>query len=140
MKKEEVPQDGDNLHQGTFKQLFYAVDQQGDYTTASSIGWEPENVALDQAWEEVEQRVEETRQQVIAGAVSPIAYYMHRTLLDLPLLASKAGKFQWQVKRHMKPAVFKGLSAGMLARYADIFAISAQALQNGELLPFKRPQ
>ncbi len=35
MKKDEVPQDGDNLHHGTFKQLFYAVDASGDYTPVS---------------------------------------------------------------------------------------------------------
>lgn len=140
MKKDEVPQDGNNLHHGTFKQLFYAVDASGDYTPVSSVGWEPENVALGQAWEEVEHRVVETRNKVMAGLVSPIAYYMERTLLDLPLLARKAGKFQWQVKRHMKPAVFKTLSAGLLARYAAIFSIPAETLQKGELLPFQRPQ
>lgn len=141
MKKDEVPQDGDNLHKGTFKQLFYAVDQSGEYTApVSSVGWEPENVALGQAWEEVERRVSETSDQVRAGQKSPIAYYMERTLLDLPLLASKAGKFQWQVKRHMKPDVFKNLNAGMIARYAEIFSIPADVLQKGELLPFQRPQ
>lgn len=140
MKKDEVPQDGDNLHHGTFKQLFYAVDNAGDYTTASSVGWEPENVAMDQAWEEVEKRVAEARARVESGEASPIAYYMERTLLDLPLLASKAGKFGWQVKRHMKPRVFKKLSAGMIARYAGIFGIPAETLRKGELLPFQRPQ
>lgn len=140
MKKDEVPQDGDNLHHGTFKQLFYAVDASGDYTPVSSVGWEPENVALVQAWEEVEHRVAETRNKVQNGELSPVAYYMERTLLDLPLLARKVGKFQWQVKRHMKPAVFKTLSAGMLARYAAVFSIPAETLQKGELLPFRRPE
>lgn len=139
MKKDEVPQDGDNLHNGTFRQIFYAVDHSGNYTTATSIGWEPENVALSQAWEEVEQRVANTKAKVDAGELSPIAYYMERTLLDLPLLALKAGKFQWQVKRHMKPGVFKGLNDNMIARYAEIFGISFQTLRSGELLPFKRP-
>lgn len=141
MKKDEVPQDGDNLHHGTFKQLFYAVDASGEYTApVSSVGWEPENVALGQAWEEVERRVAETRIKVQQGELSPVAYYMERTLLDLPLLAQKAGKFQWQVKRHMKPAVFKTLSTGMMARYATIFAIPVETLQKGELLPFQRPE
>ncbi|MGX5817797.1 hypothetical protein ACWKWU_06360 [Chitinophaga lutea] len=140
MKKDEVPQDGDNLHHGTFKQLFYAVDASGDYTAVNSVGWEPENVALGQAWEEVERRVEEVRKQVEAGERSPIAYYMERTLLDLPLLARKVGKFQWQVKRHMSPGVFQKLSAGVLERYAAIFSIPAATLQQGILLPFQRPE
>lgn len=140
MKKDEVPQDGDNLHHGTFKQLFYAVDQSGEYTPVTSVGWEPENVALDQAWEEVELRVREMRDKVLAGQLSPIAYYMERTLLDLPLLARKVGKFQWQVKRHMKPQVFSRMKRSLTERYATIFAISADVLQKGELLPFQRPQ
>lgn len=141
MKKDEVPQDGDNLHHGTFKQLFYAVDASGNYTApVSSVGWEPENVALGQAWEEVEHRVAATRAKVESGELSPVAYYMERTLLDLPLLARKVGKFQWQVKRHMKPAVFKTLSAGMLDKYASVFAIPADTLQKGTLLPFQRPE
>lgn len=128
------------MHHGTFKQLFYAVDQSGEYAPVTSVGWEPENVALDQAWEEVELRVKETRDKVLANQLSPIAYYMERTLLDLPLLARKAGKFQWQVKRHMKPGIFPKLKRSIIERYAEIFAISADVLQKGELLPFQRPQ
>ncbi len=131
MKKDEVPQDGNNLHHGTFKQLFYAVDNSGDYTTASSVGWEPENVALDQAWEEVEKEWLKPVPGLNQARPAPLRTYMERTLLDLPLLASKAGKFGWQVKRHMKPGVFKKLSAGMIARYAGIFGIPAETLQKG---------
>ena len=114
MKKEEVPQDGDNLHEGTFKQIMYAVDNSGNYVQVQSAGWEPENIALTQAWEEVNEKVQAAKARVQAGEISPVAYYMEKNLMDLPLLASYVGKFQWQVKRHMKPSVLSTLSDKML--------------------------
>ncbi|KAA2240432.1 hypothetical protein F0L74_30230 [Chitinophaga agrisoli] len=130
MKQNEVPQDGNNLHDGTFKQLFYAVDDAGKYTPVSSVGWEPENVAMEQAWEEVHARVEKARQRVLAGELSPVGYYMEKNLMDLTLLASYVGKFQWQVKRHMNPRVFNRLSDNMLHKYAAAFKITIQDLKH----------
>jgi hypothetical protein len=129
MKKEEVPQDDDNLHQGTFKQIMYAVDNTGNYVPVQSAGWEPENIALGQAWEEVNEKVKAALARVRAGEISPVAYYMEKNLMDLALLASYVGKFQWQVKRHMKPAVFKNLSQKMLSRYAAAFKVSVAELK-----------
>ena len=97
-----------------------------------SAGWEPENIALDQAWEEVNERVPAARARVAAGEISPVAYYMEKNLMDLPLLASYVGKFQWQVKRHMKPGVFKRLSPQMLERYAAAFKVSLADLKNAK--------
>ncbi|WP_295116699.1 hypothetical protein [uncultured Chitinophaga sp.] len=129
MKKDEVPQDGENMHHGTFKQLFYAVDDSGKYTTATSVGWEPENIAMSQAWEEINEKVEQTRKDVLAGKLSPIAYHMEKSLLTLPQLAAYVNKWQWQVKRHMKPAVFETLSEDLLQRYASTFNISVAQLK-----------
>jgi hypothetical protein len=130
MKKDEVPQDGNNMHEGTFRQLFYATDNAGQYVPVTSVGWEPENVAMQQAWEEINERVEMARKRVQKGEISPVAYYMEKNIMDLALLASYVGKFQWQVKRHMKPAVFNRLNDKMLQRYAAAFKISVQELKN----------
>ncbi len=46
MKKEEVPQDKSNLSKGNLKELCYATDENGNYTTALSSGWEPKTIAL----------------------------------------------------------------------------------------------
>lgn len=130
MKKEEVPQDGDNMHEGKFTQLFYATDNDGKYVPVTSVGWEPENVAMQQAWEEVHAKVENALQRVNAGQASPISYYMEKNIMDLALLASYVGKFQWQVKRHMKPAVFKKLNDRTLQRYAAAFKITVDELKH----------
>ena len=129
MKREEVPQDGNNMHEGTFKQLFYATDDNGAYVPVTSVGWEPENVAMQQAWEEIHFKVEAARKRMLAGEVSPIVYYMEKTIMDLPLLASYVNKFKWQVKRHMKPAVFRKLSDNTLRKYAAAFKISLSELK-----------
>jgi hypothetical protein len=50
--------------------------------------------------------------------------------MDVALLASYAGKWQWQVKRHMKPDVFKKLDTKVLAGYAAIFNITIEELKN----------
>ena len=50
--------------------------------------------------------------------------------MDLPLLAKYVGKWQWQVKRHMKPSVFYKLDTAILQRYADTFNITIEELVN----------
>lgn len=117
------------MHKGEMRQLFYAVDDTGKYTKVPSVGWEPENVAMAQAWEDVNEKVEKARQRVLAGEISPIAYYMEKQLMNVSLLARYVGKFQWQVKRHMKPSVFNRLREKMLHRYAAAFKISVQELK-----------
>ena len=129
MNINEVPQDP--LHykdRDKLKKLMYATDKDGKYTGVSSAGWEAENTATQQAWEEVEDELAETIKKVKAGELSPVAYFMQKNLMDLPLLAKYAGKWQWQVKKHMKPAVFDKLAPAMLAVYARIFNITVAEL------------
>lgn len=130
MKKKEVPQDKSSLNKGNSKELYYAVDEDGNYTTALSSGWDPKKIALDNALEDIEKRVEEARIKVLAGNTSPIEYYMELSKMDLTILASYVGFFKWTVKRHFKPSIFKKLSTKKLAKYADVFDISIEELQN----------
>jgi len=127
----EVPQDSlDYKDRDKVKKLVYAVDKNGKYTGVGSVGWEAENVATKQAWDAIEEELAATEKMVREGILSPIAYFMKKRLMDLPLLAKYAGKWQWQVKRHMKPKGFNKLSQAMLQQYAAIFAISTDELIN----------
>jgi hypothetical protein len=130
MKKNEVPQDGDNLVKGESNWLNYAVDQNGEYVQEISVGWEPENIALEQAWEVVNEKVEEARTKVLSGQLSPIAFYMEVNIMDIPLLANYMDKYQWQVRRHLQPDIFKQLSKETLDKYAYVFKISRTELMN----------
>ena len=130
MKKKEVPQDKSNLESANFRELCYAVDENGEYTTENSTGWEPKKVALKNAIEEINERTQNAKTRVIAGKTSPIEYYMELHKMDVGILASYVGFWQWKVKRHFKPSVFKKLSNKTLSKYAEVFDISIQELQN----------
>jgi hypothetical protein len=130
MKKEEIPQDKSNLESTNFKELCYAVDVKGNYTTASSTGWDPKTIALDNAIQEIKERVENARQKVLANQTSPIEYYMELNKMDPSILSSYVGIWKWKVKRHFKPSVFKKLTNKTLEKYASVFDISVEELKN----------
>ena len=129
MKVDEIPQDGlDYKGRDKVKKLMYALDKDGKYTGANSIGWEAENTALRDAWADVEEKLNTILRDVKEGRLSPVAYFMHKNLMDVSLLAKYMGKWQWTVKRHMKPAVFKKLGDNVLSQYAEIFGITTEEL------------
>ena len=130
MKVNEVPQDPKNFKEGEkLKKLVYAVDKDGNYTGVNSAGWDVENAATKQAWDVADEELADTAQQVKAGKLSPIAYYMKKNLMDTSLLAKYAGKWQWQVRRHFKPSVFNTLAPAMLQKYAEVFNITVEELK-----------
>lgn len=130
MKKNEVPQDKSSLSSINMKELCYATDENGNYTTELSEGWEPKTIALNNSLEEINERIEDAKQQVFKREVSPIAYFMELNRMDVGILASYVGQWQWQVKRHFKPRVFKNLSTKTLEKYAAVFSISVENLKN----------
>ncbi len=128
MKKEDVPQDLGALGKIT-KEVCYATDASGKYTTQLSNGWDVKATALDTAWNDVEQRIATAKQKVLNKEASPILFFMEKTLMDAEILAGYTGFWQWQVKRHLKPDVFEGLSDSKLQKYADAFNISVADLK-----------
>ncbi|MDO5606869.1 MAG: hypothetical protein Q4G08_00285 [Capnocytophaga sp.] len=130
MKTDEVPQDGGQLAEKNITELCYAVDENGNYTTAQSSGWTPKTIALEQQMQTLQQRIDEARKAVAEGEKSSIAYYMELHRMDLPTLADYVGKWQWQVKRHLKPSIFKSLSIRVLEKYAAAFEISVGELKD----------
>ena len=130
MKKEEVPQDQSNLSKSSIKELIYATDENGNYTTALSSGWEPKTIALSNSIDEINERIAFAKQQVANGEVSPIAYFMEWNKMDIGILSSYVGMWKWRVKRHFKPNVFNSLNDKILQKYADTFAISITELKN----------
>lgn len=130
MKKSEVPQDKSNIESVNMRELCYATDDNGNYTTELSSGWEPKTIALSNAIEDIKERTEEARAQVKAGTASPIVYFMELTKMDVGILAGYTGLWQWRIKRHFKPAVFAGLNQKTLQKYADAFLITTNELIN----------
>jgi hypothetical protein len=129
MKKKEVPQD-EGLMEGRFEDVNYALDENGNYVVVLSKGWEPKNEALIQAWEVIHEKVEQVRQDVLSGKVSPIAYYMEKSIMNLKLLADYVELPKRKVKKHLKPGRFAQLNDEILQRYAVTFEISLDELKN----------
>lgn len=129
MNKKDIPQDPSALLPVT-KELSYAVDDSGQYTTGLSTGWAVKAEALDLAWQDIEKRVADAMTKVKNGEASPVLLYMEKKLMDLAIVASYTGFWKWQVKRHLKPSVFKSLSDKKLQRYADVFEITLQELKS----------
>lgn len=129
MKKNEVPQDESKLEKANIKDMVYAVDENGDYVTELSTGWNPKTIALDNAIKQIEERITAAKERVLNNESSPLEYYMEVNKMDLPILASYVGIWKWRVKRHFKPSVFKKLNQKTLEKYADVFDISIEDLQ-----------
>lgn len=134
MHIDEVPQDKKNFRDGENapKKVMYVTQADGHYTQTQSVGWEAENLVLEQAWEDLDQQLEEELQKVRQGLVSPVSYYMIKNRMDVPILASYVGKWQWQVRRHFKPKVFRAMSEQMLQKYAEAFNITVEQLKIAE--------
>ena len=130
MKENEVPQDKGNLSKSNMKELVYATDEKGNYTTALSTGWEPKTIALSNSIDEINERIATAKEQVKNGEVSPIVYFMEFSKMDIGVLSSYVGMWQWRVKRHFKPAVFAKLNDTILQKYAETFNISVHELRN----------
>jgi len=130
MKKQDIPQDESNLQSANMTEMLYVTDENNNYTTAQSIGWEAKKAALDESMELIYERIAEAKKNVANGIVSPIIYFMELNKMDFQVLAAYVDKWQWTVKRHSKPHVFKKLSNSTLKKYADAFGISVNELKN----------
>ncbi|WP_321418176.1 hypothetical protein [uncultured Desulfobacter sp.] len=128
MEIKDVPQDPGILDDYG-REICYAVDQNGNYSLAQSIGWDPKNVANRQAWQLIEKKVNKARIDILDGKLSPIGFYMACHQMDVALLAQYMGLYRWQVKRHLKPAVFKRIKERVLEKYAALFNISVDELK-----------
>jgi len=128
MKKEDIPQDDGALNKLT-KEVVYAVDSSGNYTTELSTGWEVKAGALDLAWEDIQQRIAIAKQKVLNNEASPLLYFIELRLMDTAILSAYTGFWKWTIKQHLKPAVFKKLPEQKLKKYAEAFNVSVEELK-----------
>ena len=137
MKKEEVPQDEDNLNEGKLAKLYYATNETGHYEKLNSIGWEAETVVMRQAWDDVHEKVENARLQVVAGKASPVLYFKEKNIMSYDIIGGYVGRPSFIVKLHTKPFFFKNLSKKMIEKYAFAFRISVEELLDMKALEVK---
>ena len=131
MLDSEVPQEG-NSTLGGHRKAMYARGTDGKLHIVQSAGWEVEEIVTKQAVDDLLRLTEEARQRVLAGQTSPLEYHMYRVRMDVPLLAQASGIWQWRIRRHFRPAVFAGLSASLLATYADAMGMTVDQLKKAD--------
>ena len=92
MKKQDIPQDESNLQSANMTEMLYVTDENNNYTTAQSIGWEAKKAALDESMQLINERIEEAKQNVANNNVSQIVYLMEINKMDLQVLAAYVDK------------------------------------------------
>jgi hypothetical protein len=132
MKKKDVPQDDENLFEGKFKVVKYALDDEDNYETVGSSGWEPENTVLNQAWDEINKKVAATLKKIEAGELSPLAYHMEKNMMDLGMLSQYMDISKRNIDKHLEPSGFNSLEQKTLEKYAEVFDISVEELKKTE--------
>jgi hypothetical protein len=128
MKVNEVPQDI-TYYEGK-KRACYALNDQGKYIIVPSSGWNTEAVVNGLAVAELAEKLEETRQSVLNGLKSPLAYHMEQRQMTPDILAKTAGIWVFRVRRHFRPDVFNRLKTSVVERYARALALTVGELKS----------
>lgn len=136
MKTVDVPQDNRKEYEG-HKRAIYAQGEDGKIKAVESTGWDDEVEITRDAIEHLEGLKIDAKMRYDSGSASPLEYHMYAARLDTQQLAAAAKMFQWQVRRHFKPAIFRKLSDQKLSAYAKILGVSSEALKevNSNVLP-----
>lgn len=127
MKKHEAPQDQAKALAGQRK-LLYVVGEGGDYEGVASSGWEPEDEATLAAVAEIDRMANEALGRAQRGETSPLEYYMYARRMEPATLSQTTGLPGWRIRRHFRPEVFRKLSRGLMARYAEALGMSPDEL------------
>jgi len=130
MKVNDVPQDDvPDFTEGWLKKGNYALDDKGKYVMVPSKGWVVDDMVNKMAYDEYQDKVEETRKAVLAGQKSPLAYYMELRQMVPKFLGKTAGIATFRVKRHLRPEIFAKLKPDVLDSYAKALSITREELK-----------
>jgi hypothetical protein len=127
MDLDALPQEGNATLAGQRKAM-YARAADGRIVLAPSRGWEVEEIVTTQAVDAMVALAQAARERVLQGTAAPLEYWMYACRMDVALLAQTSGYWQWQVRRHLRPAPFARLSARQLQRYATALGMTAEAI------------
>jgi len=138
MKVNDVPQDDVFDYSAGIKKGNYALDDNGKYVMVPSKGWVVDEMINKMAYDEYKVKEEETRQAVLAGRKSPLAYYMELRQMTPDILGKTAGIAAFRVKRHLRPEIFAKLKPEVLDSYAKALDITMEELKTVPKNPRER--
>ncbi len=118
-----------NNDENLLKPIEYATQKNGEYITYQSTGWEPGDIAHNQAWENHKKRVNKTKQLILENKLSPVAYFMEKNLMTPRRLAGYSGLKKRTVKKHLKGKNFHKITEDAFEKYAKVFDISVDDLK-----------
>lgn len=130
MRKDQVPQDDGKMLDGKTRDLYYVLDENGNYVQALSQGWDPKTTVLQQAWEDINEQVEQAKADVQAGRYSPLHYWMQKAQMDLKLLSEYTGFPKGKIKHHLSPSGFAEISESERNTYAEALGLSPESLDS----------
>ena len=132
MRKDEVPQDDGKMLDGKTRDLYYVLDENGNYVQALSQGWDPKTTVLQQAWEDINEHIQQAKADVQAGNYSPLHYHMQKAQMDTKLLSDYTGFSKGKIKQHLSPSGFAALSNTERTAYAEAFGMAPESLDSME--------
>ena len=138
MKVNDVPQDDVFDYSQGIKKGNYALDDKGKYVMVLSKGWVVDEMSNRMAYDEYKVKEEETRQAVLAGKKSPLAYYMELRQMTPKILGKTASIAAFRVKRHLRPEIFIKLKPSVLEAYAKALAVTTEELKTVPQKPRER--
>ena len=110
------------------RKAVYATDANGHYQMVRSGGDEAEVTVTLEAVAWFDELAQQALARVRGGLSSPLEYFMYRQRMDIPTLSQATGIWQWRVRRHLRPDVYKKLNKRFLQRYADAMNIGIDEL------------
>ncbi|MCK9154861.1 MAG: hypothetical protein M0P12_01975 [Paludibacteraceae bacterium] len=130
MKVEDVPQDLKYFKDTVMRDVTYAVDKDGNYTSVMSDGWSVKNDALDITLEDINEECEAIRQRVLAGETSLLEYHAAKNFMAVDLLSDYTGFSKRTIRKHFDPNTFSQLDGETLNKYADVLRITVEELKS----------
>ena len=125
---DETGQEGQLYHYN--KEMFYAFDKEKGFSRRITYQNPETQIVIKQGWDEVADRLSMTRILVTSGKRSPIAWYMEKHLMEIPMLAEYMEISSWRVRWHLTPFGFKRMKRSLRERYASVFGITAETLEH----------
>lgn len=133
LKEEHSPEE-DLIYKNN-RELFYSFNsEQNCYTRKVDYQYQANQVIIKQGWDVLEDRLDDLKNRVIKGELSPLAYFMEEKQMDVPMLAGYAGVRKWKVRRHLRPKNFIKLPHEELKKYASALQVSVEQLVNPDFL------
>jgi hypothetical protein len=129
MKILDTDQDG-NLFDANSRRVRYRVDDRGNVFEEYEEMTEYGVIVADNLFDMYRDRAEDARERIRQGKTSPLEYFMHQANIEIELVIALTGYSRRQVKKHMKPAVYKTLGDDVLQRYAQAFLIDIDTIKN----------